>query len=118
MSYEVVHLCKGNTKEASKYSKVVPGREVIGLLTNTGLEEFSIPVGLEYIANGVFKCIHGMGALFLYVGLCAVLKKDAIVRIKIVGAGECSGERAKTLFCKLLEWVSRTEIIDIELHDN
>jgi hypothetical protein len=59
-----------------------------------------------------------MGASFLYVGLCTVLNKEAIVNIKIVGVGECSGERAKTLFFKLLERVSRTEIIDIELRDN
>ena len=61
-SYEVIHLCKGNMKEASKDSKAVPGREVIGLLTNTGLEEFSISVGLEYIARGVLECICGTGA--------------------------------------------------------
>jgi hypothetical protein len=116
--YEVVHLCKGYTKESAKDSKAVPGREIIGSLTNTGLDEISIPVGLEYIAKGVFKCIRGMGTSFLCVGLCTVLNKDAIVNIKIVGGGECGGERAKTLFFKLLERVSRTEIIDAELRDN
>jgi hypothetical protein len=84
-------------KEASKDSKAVPGREVIGSLTNTGLEEFSIPVGLEYNAKGVFECICGTGVSFLYVGLCIVLNKDAIVNIKIIGVGECGGERGEDI---------------------
>ena len=50
--------------------------------------------------------------------VCIFLDNKAIVNIKVVGVIEWNGERVNALFFKLLERVSKTEIIEVELRDN